>query len=107
LAYVVIGDVAHEHTLDLGLHTPDGRVEVKSGLAPGDLLVTRGVEALSDGSKVKVVSAGPAGMGGPEASATGAPRPAGSAAALASAALEAPKAHKHRDGGPPIAVGEP
>src|ERR1700761_4538649 len=54
LAFVVTGDTAHEHTLELGLHTPDGMVEVKTGLAAGDVLVTRGVEALTDGSKVKV-----------------------------------------------------
>jgi RND family efflux transporter MFP subunit len=30
LAYVVVGDTAHEHTLELGLHTPDGKVEVRA-----------------------------------------------------------------------------
>ncbi len=106
LAFVVTGDTAHEHTLELGLHTPEGMVEVKSGLAAGDVLVTRGVEALSDGSKVKVVSAMPAGMGGPEVSDAGAP--AASAALAGSAAPEAEKPHKHRDGGAaPVAAGAP
>ena len=107
LAFVVTGDTAHEHTLELGLHTPDGMVEVKTGLAAGDVLVTRGVEALSEGSKVKVVTSLPAGMGGPEVSDAGAPPAAGNAAAPAgSGAADHP--HKHRDGGAaPVAAGEP
>ena len=103
LAYVVVGDTAHEHTLDLGLHTPDGKVEVKSGLSAGDLLVTRGVEALSDGSKVKVVTSMPAGTGGDEPSDAAAPHAADSAAPGASAA-DGSKPHKHRDGGAPPAA---
>jgi multidrug efflux system membrane fusion protein len=113
LAYVVIGDVAHEHTLQLGLHTPDGMVEVKSGLNAGDMLVTRGVEALADGSKVKVVTQMPAGTSD-EVSDAGAAAPGGSAAGLAAAANGADgaaKPHKHRDGGAPpasvAAAGEP
>src|SRR5262249_24747812 len=47
LAFVVVGDVAKERTLSLGLHTTDGYVEVKSGLSAGDQLVTKGVEALT------------------------------------------------------------
>jgi membrane fusion protein, multidrug efflux system len=111
LAYVVVGDVAHEHTLDLGLHTPEGMVEVKSGLNAGDMLVTRGVEALTDGAKVKVVSTMPAGTGGDEDSDAGAPHAAGGGAApSASAAADGAKPHKHRDGGAPsapVAAGEP
>lgn len=53
VAYVIDGDVAHEHILTLGMNTKDGWVEVRSGLKPGDLLVVRGAEALSDGAKVK------------------------------------------------------
>jgi multidrug efflux system membrane fusion protein len=118
LAYVVTGEVAHEHTLQLGLHTPDGLVEVKSGLNAGDMLVTRGVEALSDGSKVKVVTTMPAGTSDEvsDAGATGAAAPGGSAAGLAAAAVAngsdgTAKPHKHRDGGAPpssvAAAGEP
>lgn len=105
LAYVVVGDVAHEHSLDLGLHTPEGLVEVKSGLAAGDLLVTRGVEALTDGAKVKVVTTMPAGTGGDEAAVAGAgaPHAAGSAAPAASGGEASTKSHKHRDGGAPAA----
>jgi RND family efflux transporter MFP subunit len=54
VAYVVDGDVAHERVLDLGLHTTDGFVEVKTGLKAGEKVVTRGVEALADGTKVRI-----------------------------------------------------
>jgi len=93
LAYVVIGDTAHEHTLELGLHTPDGKVEVRSGLAAGDQLVTRGVEALSEGSKVKVVSNLPSATGSAPSDAEPTSRPASASSASTGAA------HPHRDGG--------
>jgi multidrug efflux system membrane fusion protein len=54
LAFVVEDDAARERILTLGLRTPEGLVEVKSGLAPGERLVVRGAEALTDGAKVKV-----------------------------------------------------
>ncbi len=54
LAYVVEGDVARERELTLGLRTADGRVEVRSGVKPGEKLVVRGGEALRDGAKVRV-----------------------------------------------------
>jgi RND family efflux transporter MFP subunit len=56
LAYVVQDDVAHEHVLQLGMNTTDGFVEVQNGLDAGTMLVTRGVEALAEGTKVKVVT---------------------------------------------------
>lgn len=108
LAFVVAGDTAHEHRLELGLHTPDGMVEVKTGLAAGDVLVTRGVEALTEGAKVKVVTSLPAGMGGPEVSdaGVGAGTAANGAAPASSSAADRP--HKHRDGGTaPVAAEEP
>jgi len=54
LAYVVDGEKAEERILELGLRTADGRVEVRSGLAPGEQLVVRGTEALSDGAPVRI-----------------------------------------------------
>lgn len=54
LAYVVRDGKASERTLLLGLRTSDGQVEVKSGLQPGEALVVRGTEALTDGAPVKV-----------------------------------------------------
>jgi multidrug efflux system membrane fusion protein len=57
LAYVVEGNIARERVVTLGLRTPEGRVEVKDGLAPGEQLVVRGSEALRDGSTVKIAPA--------------------------------------------------
>ncbi|HVW30204.1 MAG TPA: efflux RND transporter periplasmic adaptor subunit [Polyangiaceae bacterium] len=54
LGYVVDGDIVHERKLELGLHTTDGFVEVKSGVDAGDVIVTKGIEALSDGSHVRL-----------------------------------------------------
>ncbi len=56
LAFVVDGDVARERVLELGLRTADGDVEVRRGLAVGELLVVRGAEALRDGAKVDLES---------------------------------------------------
>jgi membrane fusion protein, multidrug efflux system len=54
VAYAIEGDVAREHLLSLGMSTRDGWVEVRSGLAAGDLLVVHGAEALSPGAKVRM-----------------------------------------------------
>jgi membrane fusion protein, multidrug efflux system len=72
LAYVVEGDVARERELSLGLRTADGRVEVRSGVKPGEQLVVRGGEALRDGAKVKVTRSGEGAA--PAPSSTGATR---------------------------------
>jgi membrane fusion protein, multidrug efflux system len=67
LAYVVEDGVARERVLELGLRTPDGRVEVREGLKPGERLVVRGAEALRDGAAVRVGE-------GAKPSSTGEPR---------------------------------
>jgi multidrug efflux system membrane fusion protein len=54
LSYVIEGEVAHERVLTLGMRTADGRVEVRQGLKPGELLVVRGAEALKEGAPVRV-----------------------------------------------------
>jgi multidrug efflux system membrane fusion protein len=54
LAYVVNNGVAEQRILTLGMRTADGQVEVKQGLAAGEMLVVRGAEALRDGAKVKM-----------------------------------------------------
>jgi RND family efflux transporter MFP subunit len=54
LAFVVENGKARERILTLGMRTPEGKVEVKEGLASGDKLVTRGAEALKDGVDVVV-----------------------------------------------------
>ncbi|MBI5532023.1 MAG: efflux RND transporter periplasmic adaptor subunit [Deltaproteobacteria bacterium] len=83
LAYTVDGNVVHEKVLTLGLHTSDGWVEVRDGLQVGDILVTKGLEALAEGTKVQVVSPGGsasgAGSGGPRGGRG--PRGSGSGAA--------------------------
>jgi RND family efflux transporter MFP subunit len=99
LAYVVQGDTAHERVLQLGMHTSDGWVEVKDGLQVGDMLVTKGVEALAEGTKVQTGSAAPGSSAHPAASGD-APAASGSGegkhkratagAASSSAATEAP-----------------
>lgn len=69
LAYVVRDGVAQERVLTLGMRTVDGRVEVTSGVQPGENLVVRGAEALRDGAAVVL-----------SGEASGTPRPAGKAA---------------------------
>ncbi|HVR42308.1 MAG TPA: efflux RND transporter periplasmic adaptor subunit [Thermoanaerobaculia bacterium] len=54
LAFVVEDGVARERTLTLGMRTPEGAVEVRSGLSAGERLVIRGAEALRDGASVRV-----------------------------------------------------
>ncbi len=53
IVYVVQGPVAIEKVVTLGMNTKDGWVEVRSGLAAGELLVVRGVEALTNNAQVK------------------------------------------------------
>ncbi len=47
-------NVAHMKVVQLGMYTPDGGVEVTSGLTVGDLLVVQGFEALAESAPVKV-----------------------------------------------------
>lgn len=53
VVYVVEGNQAIEKVVTLGMNTKDGWVEVRSGLGPGELLVVRGVESLTNGALVK------------------------------------------------------
>jgi multidrug efflux system membrane fusion protein len=70
LAYVVEGGVARERELTLGLSTADGRVEVRSGVKPGEQLVIRGGEALREGAKVRVTRSGEGAPSGAPSGAT-------------------------------------
>jgi RND family efflux transporter MFP subunit len=54
VSYVIDGEVAKERVLTLGMSTKDGWIEVRSGIAAGDLLVVHGAEALTNGAKVRV-----------------------------------------------------
>jgi multidrug efflux system membrane fusion protein len=67
LAFVVEDGKARERVLELGLRTADGRVEVRSGLKPGEQLVVRGAEALREGAAVRIAEA-------PKPAVTGEPR---------------------------------
>ena len=64
IAYVIVGEVAKERPLTLGMSTRDGWVEVRSGIKAGDLLVVRGAEALSDGANVHSNKVTPESLGG-------------------------------------------
>ena len=47
-------NVAHLRQIELGMHTPEGGVEVTRGLMAGELMVVRGFEPLSEGAPVKI-----------------------------------------------------
>jgi multidrug efflux system membrane fusion protein len=58
LAYVIEDGTALERVLELGLRAPGGLVEIRKGLAVGELLVVRGAEPLKEGAKVAVEGTG-------------------------------------------------
>jgi multidrug efflux system membrane fusion protein len=58
LAFVVEDGVAKQRIVSLGLRTPDGRVEIRSGIRQGESIVVQGAEALRDNAQVKVVPSG-------------------------------------------------
>ena len=55
LVYTVSGNKVREVRVSLGKRM-DGKVEVREGLSPGDLVVTAGNTRLSDGAEVEIVS---------------------------------------------------
>ncbi len=73
LGYVVQDQSVKEKVLQLGLHTAEGWVEVRDGLQAGDVLVTRGLEALSDGARVQIVQPSAAGSGSAAGASSAAP----------------------------------
>jgi RND family efflux transporter MFP subunit len=55
IAYIVDNkNIAHWTLVTLGMHTPEGGVEVTQGVKAGELLVVRGFEPLSEGAPVKI-----------------------------------------------------
>ncbi len=47
-------NTVHAKVVELGMHTPDGNVEVTRGVSEGEEVVVRGIEPLTDGAPVKV-----------------------------------------------------
>jgi membrane fusion protein, multidrug efflux system len=78
IAFVVQDGVARQRTLTLGLRTADRKVEVRSGLELGELLVVRGAEALRDGATVRIAEGPGAERKGPSEPAETAPHTNGS-----------------------------
>jgi hypothetical protein len=77
VSYVVdAGGVAHERVVSLGMSTKDGWVEVRSGLAGGDVLVVRGAEALAEGAKVQATAVTAESLHQAEAASAAPPAPA-------------------------------
>ncbi|MBX3458738.1 MAG: efflux RND transporter periplasmic adaptor subunit [Planctomycetes bacterium] len=56
LVYVVEDGKAIERVIEIGLRTPDRRIEVRSGLKVGEQVVVRGAEALRDGASIAIIS---------------------------------------------------
>jgi multidrug efflux system membrane fusion protein len=75
LGFVVEGETARERVLTLGLRTPDGKVEIKDGVKPGEKVVVRGGEALKDGAKVRIETGQGSGDTGPAATPAAASNP--------------------------------
>jgi hypothetical protein len=46
----------HARIVELGMRTPEGGVELRSGVQAGETLVIRGIEPLTDGAPVKIKS---------------------------------------------------
>jgi multidrug efflux system membrane fusion protein len=84
-------NIAHMRSVTLGMHTPEGGVEITQGLNAGELLVVRGFEPLSEGAPVQVTDhttliAATADAGAAGAPSTDPAAPATSAAATGSSA---------------------
>ena len=57
LVYLVVGGKAQQREVKLGQRMP-GKVEIREGLAPGEMVVTSGQQRLREGSTVNVVNSG-------------------------------------------------
>jgi len=49
-------NIAHARVVQLGMHTPEGGVELTRGVQEGEMIAVRGIEPLTDGAPVKVGS---------------------------------------------------
>jgi membrane fusion protein (multidrug efflux system) len=64
ITYVVEGGRAHLRSIELGLRTGTGQVEILSGLKPGESVVVEGSDRLADGILVQEESRAPRENGG-------------------------------------------
>jgi RND family efflux transporter MFP subunit len=101
-------NIAHQRSVALGMHTPEGGVEVTRGLALGELLVVRGFEPLAEGAPVKITdkvtveqAEQPAGAPSASASPSNAPPAAPSGSAPGAPAAEHAAGSHPRAGAPP------
>jgi multidrug efflux pump subunit AcrA (membrane-fusion protein) len=95
VVYVVDAkNIAHRIAVSLGMHTPEGSVEVTQGVQGGQLLVVRGFEPLSEGAPVQVTERTTVealeSHGAPDAGAATAPSTAPSSATDAASARPLP-----------------
>ncbi len=97
VGYVVDGDVAHERVVTLGMSSKDGSVEVRTGLKPGEKIVIRGAEALTEGAKVRL-GPPPGAPGAPPGSGAPTPRPDATPAPGAPAGEGEDAGHRRRGG---------
>jgi multidrug efflux system membrane fusion protein len=88
--YVVENNVAKVRAITLGMHTPDGTVEVTHGLNAGDQLVVRGIDLLSDGAPVKITKSGTGAPAGSGAAPPGSAAPPADSGALPASAAPPP-----------------
>jgi len=58
--YVANGDTAERRTVTAGIRR-DGVVEILDGVAVGDVIISRGIQSLRDGSKIEIIGSPPAG----------------------------------------------
>jgi membrane fusion protein, multidrug efflux system len=93
-------NVAHPQSVTMGMHTPEGGVEITRGLKPGELLVVRGFEPLTEGAPVKITERTT--LQSVELAST---PPAGSSSAAPVSSEPSASAHApgaaHHDGAPP------
>lgn len=103
VVYVVDAkNIAHAKVVELGMHTPDGNVEVTRGVEPGEQVVVRGIEPLSEGAPVKITDHTTLDAlldGGATPTGASGGGPAGSAAEPAGSSETPPPAGSHRRGG--------
>jgi RND family efflux transporter MFP subunit len=60
IGYAVVDGKAQRRTIQRGLETPDGLVQVLGGLQAGEMVVTEGSDRLADGVSVQIAAAAPA-----------------------------------------------